>query len=70
MKTFALSILAPASRVNALIAHGANCCFHLSTSGGASGPTGQLTDDQNRIGGGRRSPVNLPIGTRATMKDG
>jgi hypothetical protein len=27
-----------------------NCCFSLTASGGASGPVGQLSDGQNRIG--------------------
>jgi hypothetical protein len=52
MKTVILSILTLAATASALVARGENCCFHLTASGGASGSIGQLSDGQNRIGGG------------------
>ncbi|KAI9702354.1 MAG: hypothetical protein M1836_000833 [Candelina mexicana] len=52
MKTFAVVSLALAAGSNALVARQSTCCFHLSASGGQSGTVGQLSDGQNRIGGG------------------
>ncbi|KAI9715480.1 MAG: hypothetical protein M1812_005956 [Candelaria pacifica] len=52
MKTFAAVSLALAAGSNALVARQSTCCFHLSASGGETGNVGQLSDGQNRIGGG------------------
>ncbi|OJJ44523.1 hypothetical protein ASPZODRAFT_153460 [Penicilliopsis zonata CBS 506.65] len=51
MKTF-VTVAALAAGANALVSRGDSCCFHLTASGGASGTVGQLSDGQNRIGGG------------------
>ena len=42
--------------VSALVPRDGSCCFHLASSGGVSGPVGQLYDGQNRVGG------NYPLG--------
>jgi hypothetical protein len=51
MKSFA-AIAALAAGAHALAIRGDSCCFELTASGGASGTLGQLSDGQNRIGGG------------------
>lgn len=56
MKTFAAVAATLVASANALVGRDGSCCFHLSASGGASGSIGQLSDGQNRIGGG------LPVG--------
>ncbi|RHZ53819.1 hypothetical protein CDV55_104116 [Aspergillus turcosus] len=55
MKNFA-TLAALAVGANALVTRDNTCCFHLTASGGASGPIGQLDDGQNRVFG------NLPEG--------
>ncbi|KAI9037017.1 uncharacterized protein KD926_001115, partial [Aspergillus affinis] len=40
-----------AAGANALVGRGNSCCFHLKSSGGASGSIGQLDDGQNRVYG-------------------
>lgn len=52
MKTFVAVALAFSAGANALVSRSNTCCFSLTASGGASGTVGQLTDGQNRIGGG------------------
>jgi hypothetical protein len=37
---------------NAIITRWAPCCFHLDASGAVTGSVGQLSDGQNRVGGG------------------
>ena len=51
MKSFT-ALAAFAAGANALAIRGNSCCFELTASGGASGTLGQLSDGQNRIGGG------------------
>ncbi|KAI9887996.1 MAG: hypothetical protein M1823_000117 [Watsoniomyces obsoletus] len=47
------------------------CCFHLTASGGVSGPVGQLPDGQNRVGGSYSyTPGLYCIGRDGTIKDG
>lgn len=48
-----IAALALAVGSNALaIRDTASCCFHLSASGAVTGTVGQLSDGQNRVGGG------------------
>lgn len=51
MKTLS-TFAALAIGANALALRGDSFCFQLTASGGASGTVGQLSDGQNRIGGG------------------
>lgn len=51
MKIFVATI-AFAAGSNALIARTSSCCFGLSASGAVTGTLGQLSDGQNRVGGG------------------
>jgi hypothetical protein len=47
------AIVGLVASTNALIAERwAPCCFHVSASGAVSGTIGQLSDGQNRQGGG------------------
>lgn len=57
MKTFVLGAAAFASSALALVPRGDTCCFGLTANGAQSGTVGQLSDGQNRIGGG------LPAGS-------
>jgi hypothetical protein len=63
MKNFA-TLAALAVGANALVTRDNTCCFHLTSSGGASGPIGQLDDGQNRVNG------NLPEGEYCINSDG
>ncbi|KAF7133587.1 hypothetical protein CNMCM5793_004716 [Aspergillus hiratsukae] len=63
MKNFA-TLAALAVGANALVTRDNTCCFHLSASGGASGPIGQLDDGQNRVYG------NLSEGEYCINPDG
>jgi hypothetical protein len=47
-----IAALALAVGANALITRQAPCCFHLDASGAVTGSVGQLSDGQNRVGGG------------------
>lgn len=58
-----------AAGTNALVARGDTCCFGLEASGGASGSIGQLSDGQNRIGGGL-PPGKFCLGTGGGLTDG
>ncbi|KAJ9656446.1 hypothetical protein H2201_008537 [Coniosporium apollinis] len=51
MKT-PLTALSFALSASALTLRQSPCCFHLTATGGPSGPLGQLSDGQNRIGQG------------------
>ncbi|KAJ9308108.1 hypothetical protein DTO217A2_2349 [Paecilomyces variotii] len=51
MKNLAVAA-AFAAGANALVPRSNTCCFGLTASGSASGTIGQLSDGQNRIGGG------------------
>ena len=55
--------------VSAHVPKESNCCFHLTSSGGVSGPVGQLPDGQNRVGG--RYPLgNYCIDQAGRITDG
>ena len=57
MRSF-LNVAVLAASAQALVSRTESCCFHLSATGGGSGPVGQLSDGQNRIG-----DTSLPTGT-------
>ncbi|KAL4784826.1 ubiquitin 3 binding protein But2 C-terminal domain-containing protein [Aspergillus varians] len=63
MRNF-VTVAAFAAGANALVSRDTSCCFHITASGEASGPVGQLGDGQNRIGGG------LPEGQFCIDSDG
>ncbi|KAI7324210.1 hypothetical protein KC315_g8297 [Hortaea werneckii] len=52
MKTFATAAGMALGASAALLPRADQCCFQLTASGGQSGTLGQLSDGQNRIGGG------------------
>ncbi|KAI7140665.1 hypothetical protein KC344_g8559 [Hortaea werneckii] len=52
MKTFATVAGMALGASAALLPRADQCCFQLTASGGESGTLGQLSDGQNRIGGG------------------
>jgi hypothetical protein len=66
MRNFA-AFAAFAASAQALVSRDTSCCFHLTASGGASGPVGQLGDGQNRVGGDSGS---LPEGQFCINTDG
>jgi hypothetical protein len=47
-----VAALVLAAGANALSVRTAPCCFHLEASGSVQGTVGQLSDGQNRVGGG------------------
>lgn len=51
LKTSALAFAVGSSSAF-VVPRGDSCCFEITASGGESGTVGQLTDGQNRIGGG------------------
>lgn len=67
MKSFA-TIVAFAASANALAIRSDSCCFGVTASGGASGTVGQLSDGQNRIGGGL-SPASYCISPSGVITD-
>jgi hypothetical protein len=69
MKGF-MTLVASAAGVHALVNRGDSCCFHLTASGGASGPVGQLSDGQNRIGDNSLSPAEFCIDSNGAITDG
>ncbi|SLM35523.1 Ubiquitin 3 binding protein But2, C-terminal [Lasallia pustulata] len=54
MKTTVFATAALVATANALVARNSTCCFGLTASGAgpAAGAVGQLSDGQNRVGGG------------------
>ncbi|EAA64790.1 hypothetical protein AN1670.2 [Aspergillus nidulans FGSC A4] len=66
MRNFA-AFAAFAASAQAFVSRDTSCCFHLTASGGASGPVGQLGDGQNRVGGDSGS---LPEGQFCINTDG
>ncbi|KAL4745785.1 ubiquitin 3 binding protein But2 C-terminal domain-containing protein [Aspergillus terricola var. indicus] len=66
MRIFA-AFAAFVASAQALVSRDTSCCFHLTASGGASGPVGQLEDGQNRVGGDSGS---LPEGQFCINTDG
>ncbi|KAJ5375923.1 hypothetical protein N7509_012809 [Penicillium cosmopolitanum] len=65
-----MTLLASAAGAHALVNRGNTCCFHLTASGGASGPVGQLSDGQNRIGDNSLSPAQFCIDSNGAITDG
>ncbi|KAJ5495777.1 hypothetical protein N7539_000893 [Penicillium diatomitis] len=51
-----IAIASLAVGANALVTRGSDCCFHITTSGGASGELGQLGDGQVRVNDHTLSP--------------
>jgi hypothetical protein len=68
MKSIA-SLALLATGANSLVARGDTCCFGLTASGGASGSVGQLSDGQNRVGGGL-PPGKYCLGAGGGLTDG
>lgn len=68
MKNLAV-IAALAAGANALVPRGSTCCFGLTASGPASGTVGQLSDGQNRLGGGL-APAQFCIDSAGGITDG
>ncbi|KAK9854531.1 uncharacterized protein MYU51_003601 [Penicillium brevicompactum] len=68
MKTF-ITLAALAVGSNALVGRSDSCCFHLTSSGGASGELGQLDDGQNRIGDNSLSPAQYCIDAKGAITD-
>ncbi|KAI2694938.1 hypothetical protein CBS147332_9487 [Penicillium roqueforti] len=68
MKNF-ITIAAFAATTNALVSRSDSCCFHLTSSGGASGELGQLSDGQNRIGDSSLSPAQYCIDSTGAITD-
>ena len=54
---------------NALVSRTDSCCFHLTSSGGASGQLGQLGDGQNRIGDNSLQPAQYCIDANGSITD-
>lgn len=65
-----LDIAALVAGANALVGRGDSCCFHLTASGEAGGPLGQLSDGQNRIGDNSLSPSQFCIDSTGSITDG
>ncbi|CAG8053887.1 unnamed protein product [Penicillium olsonii] len=68
MKNF-ITLAAFAAGTNALVGRSDSCCFHLTSSGGASGELGQLSDGQNRIGDNSLSPAQYCIDSKGAITD-
>ncbi|KAJ5827344.1 hypothetical protein N7447_004107 [Penicillium robsamsonii] len=68
MKNF-ITIAAFAAGTNALVGRSDSCCFHLTSSGDASGKLGQLSDGQNRIGDDSLSPAQYCIDSKGAITD-
>ncbi|KAJ5492491.1 hypothetical protein N7453_010588 [Penicillium expansum] len=68
MKNF-ITIAAFAAGTNALVGRSDSCCFHLTSSGGASGQLGQLSDGQNRIGDNSLSAAQYCIDSKGAITD-
>ncbi|OGE58040.1 hypothetical protein PENARI_c001G05191 [Penicillium arizonense] len=68
MKNF-ITLAAFAAGSNALVGRSDTCCFHLSSSGGASGELGQLSDGQNRIGDSTLSAAQYCIDSKGAITD-
>ncbi|QQK44315.1 GPI anchored cell wall protein, putative [Penicillium digitatum] len=68
MKNF-ITIAAFAAGTNARVSRNNSCCFHLTSSGGASGKLGQLSDGQNRIGDNSLSAAQYCIDSEGAITD-
>lgn len=69
MKNF-IAIAAFAAGTNALVGRSDRCCFHLSSSGGASGSVGELGDGQVRVGDNKLSTSQFCIDSSGRITDG
>ncbi|OQD81038.1 hypothetical protein PENANT_c030G04659 [Penicillium antarcticum] len=69
MKNFG-TLAAFAAGAQALVARDDSCCFHLNASGDKTGPVGQLSDGQNRIGDDSLSPAQYCISSDGSITDG
>ncbi|CAG8050252.1 unnamed protein product [Penicillium salamii] len=68
MKNF-ITLAAFAAGANALVGRSDSCCFHLTSSGGASGEIGQLSDGQNRVGDNSLPPAQFCIDSKGAITD-
>ncbi|CAI7580775.1 unnamed protein product [Penicillium glandicola] len=68
MRNF-IALAAFAAGANALVGRTDSCCFHLTSSGGASGELGQLSDGQNRIGDNTLQPAQYCIDSNGAITD-
>ncbi|KAJ5087574.1 hypothetical protein N7456_011190 [Penicillium angulare] len=62
-----LTLAALSTTAQALISRGSSCCFHLSSP---SGPVGQLSDGQNRIGDDSLGTAEYCISSDGSITDG
>lgn len=68
MKNF-VALAAFAAGTNALVGRGDSCCFHMTSSGGASGDLGQLSDGQVRVGDNSLSASQFCIDSKGAITD-
>lgn len=69
MKNLAIvAALAAGTKAHCLAPRGEVCCFELNAKGGIEGSVGQLSDGQNRIGGGL-PPTTYCIDTDGEIED-
>lgn len=70
MKTTLLATAAFVAATNAFVARTSTCCFGLSVSGtgATTGTVGQLSDGQNRVGGGL-APASYCIDSTGAITD-
>ena len=64
-----IAVAAFAAGSNALVGRADSCCFHLTSTGGASGTLGQLGDGQNRIGDSNLPPAQYCIDANGGITD-
>ena len=64
-----IALAAFAGGSHALVGRTDSCCFHLTSSGGASGQLGQLSDGQNRIGDNSLSAAQYCIDSKGAITD-
>ena len=64
-----MAVAAFAAGSNALVGRADSCCFHLTSTGGASGTLGQLGDGQKRIGDSNLSPAQYCIDANGGITD-
>lgn len=70
MKSFLITSAALfAAGSNALVGRSDSCCFGLTATGGVSGPMGQLSDGQNRIGDNSLPPAQYCIDSTGSITD-
>lgn len=62
-----ITLAAFAAGTHALVGRGNSCCFQLTSS---SGPVGQLSDGQNRIGDSSLPAAQFCISSDGSITDG